>query len=409
MYNMIEAFHEEGHEVTVFAMNTPKHFVHLRDLPPEVLEKAEYHAVDINTSVKKLDLLANLFFSKEAYHVQRFNSKGFSTALDNFLKEKATQEELYDYVQLETVYMASYVEVIQKHLPDAKIILRAHNVEQEIWKGAAENENNPFKQYYLSVLADRIRNFENEVVTNKRKQTKLDAIVTVSKKDADAFKKLKTEVPLYTSWIGLDIPQIKRIVKQTEEREAEERDKEKRERIKRERQHKVFHLGSMDWRANQEGVNWFIKKVWPSVSKRYPESTFHLAGRNMPVYYRSIKEERVVIEGEVEDAYDFMLANGIMVVPLFAGSGMRVKILEGMALKRPIVATPIAVKGIPAKHGEHLLIAESEKDFINCVSILLENPTLGETMGRHASKLMEESFDYRKLVKNLTDFYGKLK
>ncbi|MEM6633465.1 MAG: glycosyltransferase family 4 protein [Bacteroidota bacterium] len=404
MYNMIEAFHEEGHEVTVFAMNTSKHYVHIRDLPAEVLEKAEYHAVDINTSVKKLDLVANLLFSKKAYHVQRFESKGFSTALENFLKEKVSQKDLFDYVQLETVYMASYLSLLRKYLPDAKIILRAHNVEQDIWKGAAENENNPFKQYYLSILADRISLFEKKVITNKLSGAKLDAIVTVSKEDAKAFKKLDSGVPIHTSWIGLDVLMIKQILADSESQW--EKASEKR---KRERQHAVFHIGSMDWRANQEGVNWFLKKVWPRINKRYPESTFLLAGRNMPLFYRSMKENQVTIVGEVESAYDFMLSNGIMVVPLFEGSGMRVKILEGMALKRPIVATPTAVKGIPAKHGQHLLIAESAKDFANCVSILLENPELGETMGRHAYKLVENSFDYRKLVSNLTDFYGKLK
>lgn len=413
MNNMIKAFHSEGHEVTVFAMNTPKHYVHLRDLPPKVLERAEYHAVDINTSPRRLDLLANLFFSEEAYHVERFTSKGFTATLDSLLKEKSrllekekgnAKEEPYDFVQLETIYMVPYVPILRKYLKKAKIILRAHNIEHEIWERSASNATSPFKQYYYSVTHSRIKAFELGVIQNKKASLKIDAIVPVTKRDADTFKKLKATPPIRVSGVGLDVgtlaqkvEELKKSLKGIKEEELKKRDSA------------VCYIGSMDWKPNQEGIDWFLKKVWPQVSSQHPESTFHLAGRNMPNFYRSIKEKQVQIEGEVEDAHSFMFDKGIMVVPLHSGSGIRVKILEGLALKKAIVATPVAVEGINVKHGEHLLIAETPQEFINCISILLEKPSLGKTLGDHGAKLMEQSFDYHKLVKDLTDFYASLK
>ena len=413
MNNMIKAFHSEGHEVTVFAMNTPKHYVHLRDLPPKVLERAEYHAVDINTSPNTIDLLANLFFSEKAYHVQRFTSKGFSATLDSLLKEKSrlleqengkSKEEPYDFVQLETVYMAPYVPLIRKHLKKAKIILRAHNIEHEIWERSANNATSPFKEYYFSVTHKRIKAFELGIIQNKDGAKKIDAIVPVTKRDADQFQKLKAAPPIRVSGVGLNVGALSQRVQDLEAG----LEKEKKEEIQK-RENSVFYIGSMDWHANQEGVDWFLKKVWPKVSSKHPDSIFHLAGRNMPNFYRSIKENQVRIEGEVEDAHSFMFSKGIMVVPLHSGSGIRVKVLEGLALKKAIVATSIAVEGINVKHGEHLLIANTPSEFINSISILLEKPSLGRTMGNHGAKLVEQSFDYHKLVKNLTDFYASLK
>ncbi len=425
MNNMIKAFHSEGHEVTVFAMNTPKHYSHIRDLPEKVLERAEYHAVDINTSIKWLDLLANLIFSKQSYHVQRFSSQGFASTLETLLSEKVSQlgkdkegknkkkgdeKEPYDFVQLETAYMAVYIPVLRKYLKKAKIVLRAHNIEHEIWERHAANASSPFKQYYYAVTAERIKKFELGIIQDKASSKKVDAIIPVTKRDEDLFKKLKAEPQIFVSGVGLDYPLISSkensLVQQLDEKYPTDTQKEA---YLTNRSKMVYHIGSMDWQPNLEGLDWFLKKVWPKVNKRFPDSSLHLAGRNMPTYYRSMKQEGIVIAGEVEDAFEFMFSRGIMVVPLRSGSGIRVKILEGMAMKRPIVATPIAVEGIGAKHGQHLLIAESPNEFANCLSILLETPSLGETLGKNGAELVKKSFNYRDLAKKLTDFYASLK
>ena len=426
MNNMIKAFHSEGHEVTVFAMNTPKHYSHIRDLPEKVLERAEYHAVDINTSVKWLDLLANLFFSEQSYHVQRFSSKGFASTLETLLSEKVSrsgkekggkgkkkteQKDPYDFVQLETAYMAVYIPVLRKYLKKAKIVLRAHNIEHEIWERHAANAHSPFKQYYFAKTAERIKRFELGIIRDKSSANKVDAIIPVTKRDGDLFKKLKAEPQIFVSGVGLDYPMIsskeESLDQKLKEKYIKEPQKEKEYFASRSKM--ICHIGSMDWQPNLEGLDWFLKKVWPKVYKRYPESSLHLAGRNMPSYYRSMKQEGIEIAGEVEDAFEFMFSKGIMVVPLQSGSGIRVKILEGMAMKRPIVATPLAVEGIGAKHGEHLLIAEGPSEFANCISILLETPSLGVTLGKNGAELVKNSFNYRNLAKKLTDFYASLK
>ncbi|MEO1451074.1 MAG: hypothetical protein AAFV07_16205, partial [Bacteroidota bacterium] len=78
MLNMIRSFHKAGEQVTVLSMNTPKHYVQLKDVPDDLRRSAEFYAVDVNTNVRVADMLANFLFSKKAYHVQRFTSKAFT-------------------------------------------------------------------------------------------------------------------------------------------------------------------------------------------------------------------------------------------------------------------------------------------------------------------------------------------
>jgi len=99
-----------------------------------------------------------------------------------------------------------------------------------------------------------------------------------------------------------------------------------------------------------------------------------------------------------------------MIVPLEAGSRMRVKLIEGMALSKAIVATKTAAEGIPAKHGEHLLIT-ADKDaeaFVNCVASLIENQDYARTLGRHARDFVEAQFDNAQITSELLNFYREL-
>ena len=387
-FNMIKAFHQAGHTLKVLSMNTPKHFTKLDDLPRYVKEMADFVSVNLNTRPNVFDLLGNFLFSSKAYHVERFSSSGFEQACLNILKE-----EEFDVIQMESLYLSVYVEPIRDFLKanerTAQIVYRAHNVENEIWERKANNERAFLKKYYFDITAARIKNYETHIA----KSSLYDGILTVTGRDAGFFQKLKSPAEVEPIGIGVDMEAIGAKMKRPKDYEYPS----------------IFYIGSLDWLPNIEGLDWFMNQVWPIIYRRYPDVRLYLAGRNMPARYLSIRKDRVVSLGEVEDAYAFMRSKAIMVVPLFSGSGMRVKIIEGMAMGKAIVATTVAVEGIPTRKGDNILIADEAKEFANAVGILIEKESLVNALGKHAANMAQRRFDNQQLVGKFEDFYKKLK
>ena len=100
--------------------------------------------------------------------------------------------------------------------------------------------------------------------------------------------------------------------------------------------------GVVDWFPNQQGLLWFLDNCWSQIRHQNPDLQLFVAGRNAPQWLiEKLNVSGVVYVGEVENAYDFMAQHTIMIVPLLAGGGMRIKILEGLAYGKVIVSTSI--------------------------------------------------------------------
>ncbi|MDB4286274.1 glycosyltransferase family 4 protein [bacterium] len=376
--SMIQAFYHLGYEVTVLAMNTYKRYVFLDDLPKEVEKLARFYAVDVDIRIKPFAVLKNLFFSKEPYHITRFTSTAFRNHLENILKEQK-----YDLVQLEGLYLTPYVDQIRKQAPGTPITLRAHNIEHEIWVRKSEEVTGKLRKYYYGVTATRLKEYETRHLGGNT----YDAIVAITDRDAKKIKDMGTNIPITISNVGINLSNLMD-------------DKE----IKMEHP-SLFYIGALDWTPNQEGVKWLLSEVWPEISRMYPEVKLYIAGLRMPPNFMNSQVKNVVVLGEVKNAYTYMRSKSIMVVPLFSGSGMRVKIVEGMALQKAIVATNIAVEGIPALHGDQILIADTADQFINCIATLIESKSMVETLGRHAQEFILERFDLNQVTQSLLSFY----
>ena len=135
---------------------------------------------------------------------------------------------------------------------------------------------------------------------------------------------------------------------------------------------------------------------------------FYIAGRNAPDSIKNINEPNVVFLGEVDDAYEFMQGKAIMIVPLLSGSGMRIKIIEGMALGKSIVSTAIGAEGIAVHDGEDIILANDAEKFREGIESLLDNFDKFETIGRNARKFVEENYDNLSISKALVAFYKEL-
>jgi len=171
----------------------------------------------------------------------------------------------------------------------------------------------------------------------------------------------------------------------------------------------LFHLGALDWFPNQEGLMWFVKNCWPEIKKLHPELSFHIAGRNgNPDFLKKIASPGIVFHGEVPDAQEFINNYSIMIVPLLSGSGMRIKIIEGMAMGKAIITTSIGTEGIPTTDMENILIADKPQDVIAKTDYLLNNPSEITTLGLSARNFITDNYSDKVLAKKLTEFYNSV-
>ncbi|NOR73918.1 MAG: glycosyltransferase, partial [Draconibacterium sp.] len=122
---------------------------------------------------------------------------------------------------------------------------------------------------------------------------------------------------------------------------------------------------------------------------------------------KKLEVSNVIFEGEVEDAYEFMNSKSIMVVPLYSGSGMRIKVIEGMALGKPIVSTKVGTEGISTTSGKNIIVAESAEVFVNSICELIENREYFDLISKNAIEFIHQKFDNLATASKLVEFYKK--
>ena len=160
---------------------------------------------------------------------------------------------------------------------------------------------------------------------------------------------------------------------------------------------------------NEEGIRWFIEEVLPKTVEKVPDFEYHLAGRNMPEWLKSLKNKHVDVIGEVPDAKAFVTDNNIAIVPLLSGSGIRIKIIESMALGKTVITTRVGAEGILYDEEVNVIIAENIAIMVEAIRNLNENPQTAVRIGQAARKLVEEQYDNRKIIARLLLFYEQIK
>ena len=178
--------------------------------------------------------------------------------------------------------------------------------------------------------------------------------------------------------------------------------------ISRKSTNSICFIGALDWRPNREGLDWFIANVWPDLSREMPDLKFHIAGRNTPADLINNRVKNIVVHGEVPNAVEFINSHNVMIVPLFSGSGMRVKILEGMALKKTIVTTSLGMEGIDAGHGKELLIADTPEAFKQAIELALSDQNLRDNIGKSAQEFVQQYYDHTTIASRLIEKYRQL-
>ena len=350
----------------LLTFNTIKHYFDIKKYPKEENPYNHIDEVFLDNRIKPVDAFFNLF-SKTPYNISRFISEEFENKLTNILKQND-----YDFILMESVFLLPYVEAI-KNNSNAKIILRSHNVEYEIWERIAKNSRNLPLKLYTSYLAKKLKKYELAHIND------IDFLVTLTDRDLKKYSK--------NGYKGKSMVVPAGIIAENKKQKIEIKDNLE-----------ISFLGSLDWLPNIEGLNWFVKNVWKEIVENIPESKLHVAGRNTPDTIKQMQNKNLIVHGEVPDSKVFLSSFPIMIVPLLSGGGMRLKIMEALALGRVIITSSIGVEGIDAKDGKDVLIANTPKEFIDKIKFCYSNPDKLQEISENAISLFQHRYNLNHIV-----------
>jgi len=360
MARLAEGLVHGGADVEILSLNPRKHRAAATASMP-------LQAIDIDTRIPS-------FSMRIPFIVGRFVSSEFQNALRTTLGRFKP-----DVVQIESPFLLPYVDTVRNE-SDARIVLRSLNVEFRIWEGLARIERNPFRRIALRSIAASLRKYE------VRHLDTTDAIVPISEDDADDFRRLGCTRPMHVAPCGVTVPDATGGTPIPKS---------------------VGFIGSLDFRPNQEAVEWIAGELWPRVVERVPDARLSIAGSSAPKWLRR-RMTNIDFRGRVDDATAFMNSTSVMIAPLFAGGGMRIKVLEAMALAKPIVATTLGAGGLHVEHGRDILISDDAASFADAVALLLRDPQTAARIGNAARETVRSRYDNDVLARGLLKFYESL-
>jgi glycosyltransferase involved in cell wall biosynthesis len=374
--NTIRGLVNLGHEVSLVSLNAKKH-IHGTEQKDELLNRISYRVYDIDTSVSLFDGLLDIF-SKSTYNINRYFDEEFEILLIRTIKNIK-----YDIIQFEGLFVAPYVDAVRKNCT-SKLVYRAHNIEHQTWEMLAQQKTDPFKKFYLKLMARRIKKYELSHIN------KFNAIAVFTGQDKNAMLQYGATVPVEMVPLGVELEHYHPDFSKTEFPS-------------------LFFLGSLDWMPNRDGIEWFLKTFHIDFVNDELRARFYVAGNEIPEEFDDYDVMgKIFIQGEVDDGLEFVNSKSIMIVPLLSGGGMRVKIVEGMAMQKCIISTSLGAEGINYKNGVNILIANNREEFFKAIKRCIADEDYCKAVGLNARKLIEQQHDVNKVSNILVAMYQSL-
>ncbi|HEX7155301.1 MAG TPA: glycosyltransferase family 4 protein [Thermoanaerobaculia bacterium] len=361
MLQIGRALQRLGADVHVLSLNPRKQHADVARMPLPAT------AIDIDTGAH-LAALWRAFRLGAPQLVARFYSPRFADALRELLRTGR-----FDVVQIESPFLLPYLPLIRES--NAVSVLRSLNVEFRIWEQLAARERNFVKRIARLAIARSLRRYEIGTLDA------CDALVPITEDDAREFRALGCTRPMHVLPGGVELEPLDR---------------------SSERPSAVGFLGSLDYRPNQEAALWIAEELQP----RIVVAELHVGGSNAPAWLRARLGGTFV--PEVPDAAAFLRSMTVVVSPLFAGGGMRIKILEAMALGKAVVSTTIGASGLDVTHGENIVIADDAASFAAAVQELLREPSRAVAIGDAGRRFVETRYATDTLARGLLAFYEEL-
>lgn len=297
------------------------------------------------------------------------------------LVDRLASEEQFDVAQADQLNMAQYA----RRVKGARWVLDAHNALWLLYKRLWQTMDPGPKKWLLNRDWRMLKTYEGHICKE------FDAVLAVSDEDRVALEEAANgPLNLAVIPIAVDTDQITPVERKPGAGH-------------------LIHVGTMYWPPNIDGILWFIHEILPLVREHHPEVIFDVVGANPPaeIVASDKKDGRINVTGYVPDPTPYLEQAAMMVVPLRAGGGMRVKILNALAQGLPVVTTTLGCEGIAVEHGKHLFVADTSQDFARSVICLLEDQALAGQLGRNGRELILSKYDYRVTGAMLDQVYQK--
>jgi glycosyltransferase involved in cell wall biosynthesis len=259
-------------------------------------------------------------------------------------------------------------------------VLFTHNVEALIWKRHYEVARNPLWKL-LSW-----REWQTMQGAERKYLQKADHVLAVSQADRECFSSFLPSDKVTVIPTGVDLEYFHP------------------QSVKEEPDSLVF-TGSMDWLPNEDGVFYFVNEMLPLIRREIPGVKLYVVGRKPSPRLQafSLRNKSVQLSGWVEDIRPYLAKSAVCIVPLRVGSGTRLKIFEAMAMGKAVVSTTIGAEGLPVRHGENILSADTPEDFARRTIELLRDPALRNRIGSAAHQLVKENFAWARVAEKFSE------
>lgn len=290
----------------------------------------------------------------------------------SFKKKVASIADQYDAILVDHYEVFQYVPSNYR----GKVILHTHNAEFELWQRMAELTHNPLMKLAVQLESKRVLRYERKIIQRAD-------LSYATPSDIESYQKqgISTEKIHVTYHLGND--DLLNLEAMAFEKTEES----------------LLFMGTLSWEPNIDGILWFIEEVYPLIQKKQPTVQLYVLGKAGDDRLEKASKNRKGIQlcGFVEDLDSYLKKSRVFIAPLRFGSGMKVKVLEGMYRGIPIVTTEVGAEGMEVKAGEDLLIAKDAREFAEKCLQLLEDPILWNTLSVQSRKKAAELYTWQPL------------
>ncbi len=295
--------------------------------------------------------------AKAPYAVRKFTSPSVRSLIERWDQERRFDVAICDFLSASLNFPQSV---------NTPAVLFQHNVESALWQRQARHEKNPIKRLVFKLEAAKMLRYERAAVR------RFDHIIAVSENDRQLMSDMTDSSRISVVPTGVDLSEYA-VVAGQEPTEA--------------REPLVLFVGSMDWEANIDGVDYFCREIWPDVLMEVPGAKFRIVGRNPPARLKRLASDSVEVTGRVPSIVQHLHEAMVLVVPLRVGGGTRLKIFEAMAARKAVVSTTIGAEGLDVHDGQDILLADTPKAFAMSIVTLLRDAAKRKLLETAAARL----------------------
>lgn len=296
---------------------------------------------------------------------------------------KLIQEERIDVLHVDQLNMMRFV---PRDWP-GMVILDEHNAVWQVVERLQKGASNPLARWVLGREVRLIRKLEGKAC--RRSQV----VLAVSEHDRLALWEVAGEsAPIEVVPITVDAGRFESVFKARDPQP-----------------NRLFTIGTMFWPPNSEGVIWWLNEGYAHLQSINPDVVYDIVGARPPRTLQTATERfpGVHVHGYVADVTPYWTNAGALAVPILSGGGVRVKILEAMAMGVPVVSTTIGCEGLEVRNEEHLLIADTPKAFSQACARVLQDKELGLRLAYNARQLILERYDAKVALRPLDAAYER--